>query len=243
MCAAAPPPPTSTCLWDIRGHTIWTKDHLKTETPNGKPRGPSSQPSSAHAHSCGHMASARVRHPWEPAGAPSPPSPSESGPSKLKQHSVTNRNANRGGLGLWDSGLYFSVFSACQFGGGSNVVLLYSHTHTTHEIKIKLYFVTKTKKKKKRHHNGHRSFFDSCTNELVLLQLLESLKGMVHTANNKQPYLEKSWTFPVADQVHQPIDVSPPSSENGANVTSHTDKILVLLQVSVLLKTKHIGWY
>lgn len=74
------------------------------------------------------------------------------------------------------------------------MVLLYSHTHThtTHEIKIKLYFVTKTKKKKKRHHNGHRSFFDSCTNELVLLQLLESLKGMVHTANNKQPYLEKS---------------------------------------------------
>lgn len=143
---------TSTCLWDIPGHTTWTKDHLKTETPNGKPRGSGSQPSSAHAHSCGHMACARVRHTWKPAGAPSPPGPSESEPSTLKQHSGTNRNANSGwigAVGFWI--LFFLLLCVPVLVGGWVTWFCYSHTYT--QIKIKLYFVSKTKKQtiKKRH--------------------------------------------------------------------------------------------
>lgn len=133
------PPSTSTCLWDIRGHTTWTKDHSKTETPNGKPRGPGSQPSPARAHSWGHMACARVKHKWEPAGAPSPPSHPEREPSKLKQHSVTNRNANSGGVGV--VGFWIIIFlSSLHASLGGATWFCYIHTHKN---TIKLYFFTK----------------------------------------------------------------------------------------------------
>lgn len=82
-----------------------------------KAEGSGSHFSSARAHPCGHMACARVRHKWEPAGAPSPPSHAESEPSKFKQHSVPNRNVNSGYtevLGFW---IMFFPFLCMPVGG------------------------------------------------------------------------------------------------------------------------------
>lgn len=179
--------------------------------------GSGSHSSSARAHSCGHMACAHVKHKWEPAGAPSPPSHSEREPSKLKQHSVTNRNVNSRCvevLGFW---IMFSPFLCMPVVGGVTWVFLYP--------KAKKYICNKSvivlqKRKKKTHHNDHFSFFDRCSNELVLLHPPRSLKGMVHTGNNKSSYLEKPLIFPITGEVHKPIDTEPSSStKNRANHT------------------------
>lgn len=101
-CAPAPHlrPPVceNTRPYDLDQRSLENRDN------KWKAEGSGSRPSPAHAHPCGHVACARVKHQWEPAGAPSPPSHSEREPSKLEQHSVTNRNGNSGCvevLGFW----------------------------------------------------------------------------------------------------------------------------------------------
>lgn len=114
---APAPPSMSTCLWDIRGHTIWTKDHLKTETPNGKPRGPAATPL-LHEH-------IRVAiwpvHVWNISGSLQEPPPL---PAILNESPANQSNTQlltemwtAGVLRSWDSGLCFPLFSACQFWG------------------------------------------------------------------------------------------------------------------------------
>lgn len=111
----------------VRHTRSYDLDQRSFENRNTKweAEGSGSHSSSARAHSCGHMACARVKHKWEPAGAPSPPSHSEREPSKLKQHSVTNRNVNSRCvevLGFW---IMFSPFLCMPVLGGVTWVFLY----------------------------------------------------------------------------------------------------------------------
>lgn len=155
----------------------------KTDTPNGKPGCPGSRPLLAHPQSCCHMASARVKRKWEPAGAPCPPRHPESEPSALEQHSVTKRNATSGCAGV--RGIPDYVLSSLQASLGGATRFCYIHAKNYNNIVIVLLKL----KKRNTFHSGHFSFFDYCSNESVLLQLLESLREGVHTDHNKLPYL------------------------------------------------------
>lgn len=108
----------------------------KTDTPNGKPGCPSSRPLLAHPQSCCHMASARVKRKWEPAGAPCPPRHPESEPSALEQHSVTKRNATSGCAGV--RGIPDYVLSSLQASLGGATRFCYIHTKNYNNIVIVL---------------------------------------------------------------------------------------------------------
>ena len=179
--AHTPSPDHTTCLGDIGGHRIWTKDHLKKQRHRMESQGvPAAVPSSAHAQPCRPMASGRVKPKWEPAGAPCPPGHPESEPSALEQHSVTNRNANSECAGVHGI-LDYVLPSSLQASLGGATWFCYIHTKHYNNIVIVLLKL----KKRNTCHSGHCSFFDYCSNEFVLLRLLESLREVVHTGHNK----------------------------------------------------------
>lgn len=136
LTAPPTPAPTSTCLRDTRGLGFGPKDHLKNRDTKWKARVCQQHPPlPAHAQSRRHMACARVKLSGSPRG-PCPPSHAKAEPSALRQHSVTNRNANSGVQGSMGFGFCSSLFSTGNLGGGAAWFVIFCQNYNKTVISV-----------------------------------------------------------------------------------------------------------